>query len=153
MEKERTFIAIKPDGVKRGLIGRIISKFEDKGYKIIAMKMMTPTKEIAAKHYEEHYGKPFYEGLVKYITSGPIIAMVVEGINVVKGARHIMGVTKPDEAEVGSIRADFAQIMNQNVIHGSDSVQSAEREISIYFKPEEFNDNWKTISEILIDEI
>ena len=152
MERERTFIAIKPDGVKRGLIGKVITRFEDKGYKIIAMKMLTPTKEIAAKHYEEHYGKPFYEGLVKYITSGPIIAMVVEGVNVVKGARHIMGITQPDEADVGSIRADFGQIMKQNIVHGSDSVESAMREISIYFTPEEMNTNWKTLSEILIDE-
>ena len=152
MERERTFIAIKPDGVKRGLIGKVITRFEDKGYKIIAMKMLTPTKEIAAKHYEEHYGKPFYEGLVKYITSGPIIAMVLEGVNVVKGARHIMGITQPDEADVGSIRADFGQIMKQNIVHGSDSVESAMREISIYFTPEEMNTNWKTLSEILIDE-
>ncbi len=152
MDRERTFIAIKPDGVKRGLIGKVITRFEEKGYKIIAMKMLTPTKEIAAKHYEEHYGKPFYEGLVKYITSGPIIAMVIEGVNAVKGARHIMGVTQPDEADVGSIRADFGQIMKQNIVHGSDSVESAKREISIYFTPEEMNTGWKTLSEMLIDE-
>ena len=153
MEKERTFVAIKPDGVLRGIAGKIITRFEEKGYKIIAMKMMTPTMEIAAKHYEEHYGKPFYDGLVKYITSGPIIAMVIEGVNAVKGARHLMGITNPDEADVGSIRADFAQIMNINVIHGSDSVESAKREIGIYFKPEELNTNWKTVSEMIIDEI
>lgn len=152
MDTERTFIAIKPDGVKRGLIGKVITRFEEKGYKIIAMKMLTPTKEIAAKHYEEHYGKPFYEGLVKYITSGPIIAMVIEGVNAVKGARHLMGVTQPDEADVGSIRADFAQIMKQNIVHGSDSVESAKREISIYFSPEEMNTGWKTAAEMLIDE-
>ena len=149
---ERTFIAVKPDGVKRGLVGNIIERFERKGYKIIAMKMLQPTKELAAKHYEEHFGKPFYNRLINYITSGPIVAMVVEGNNVVKGARHIMGSTKPDEAEVGSIRADFAQTMEFNVVHGSDSVESAEREISIYFKPEEICPDWKTTLDIIMED-
>ena len=148
---ERTFIAVKPDGVKRGLVGNIIERFERKGYKIIAMKMLQPTNEIAAKHYEEHYGKPFYNRLINYITSGPIVAMVVEGANVVKGARHIMGSTKPDEAEVGSIRADFAQTMEYNVVHGSDSIESAEREISIYFRPEEICRDWKTTLDIIME--
>ena len=147
---ERTFIAVKPDGVKRGLVGNIIERFERKGYKIIAMKMLQPTKELAAKHYEEHFGKPFYNRLINYITSGPIVAMVVEGNNVVKGARHIMGSTKPDEAEVGSIRADFAQTMEFNVVHGSDSVDSAEREISIYFNPEEICTPKATLSDNFI---
>ena len=149
---ERTFIAVKPDGVKRGLVGNIIERFERKGYKIIAMKMLQPTKELAAKHYEEHFGKPFYNRLINYITSGPIVAMVVEGNNVVKGARHIMGSTKPDEAEVGSIRADFAQTMEFNVVHGSDSVDSAEREISIYFSPEEICRDWKTTLDIIMED-
>ncbi len=149
---ERTFIAVKPDGVKRGLVGNIIERFERKGYKIIAMKMLQPTQEIAAKHYEEHIGKPFYNRLIRYITSGPIVAMVVEGDNVVKGARHIMGATKPDEAEVGTIRADFAQRMEYNVVHGSDSVESAEREIAIYFKPEEICRDWKTTLDIIMED-
>lgn len=148
---ERTFIAVKPDGVKRGLVGNIVERFERKGYKIIAMKMLQPTIEIAAKHYAEHVGKPFYNRLINYITSGPIVAMVVEGNNVVKGARHIMGSTKPDEAEVGTIRADFAQTMEYNVVHGSDSVESAEREIAIYFKPEEICRDWKTTLDIIIE--
>lgn len=148
---ERTFIAVKPDGVKRGLIGNIVDRFERKGYKIIAMKMLQPTKEIAAKHYAEHVGKPFYNRLINYITSGPIVAMVVEGNNVVKGARHIMGSTKPDEAEVGTIRADFAQTMEYNVVHGSDSVESAEREIAIYFRPEEICRDWKTTLDIIME--
>lgn len=148
---ERTFIAVKPDGVKRGLVGNIVERFERKGYKIIAMKMLQPTIEIAAKHYAEHVGKPFYNRLINYITSGPIVAMVVEGNNVVKGARHIMGATKPDEAEVGTIRADFAQTMEYNVVHGSDSVESAEREIAIYFKPEEICRDWKTTLDIIIE--
>lgn len=149
---ERTFIAVKPDGVKRGLVGNIIERFERKGYKIIAMKMLQPTLEIAAKHYAEHVGKPFYNRLINYITSGPIVAMVVEGDNVVKGARHIMGSTKPDEAEVGTIRADYAQTMEYNVVHGSDSVESAEREIAIYFKPEEICRDWKTTLDLIMED-
>ena len=149
---ERTFIAVKPDGVKRGLVGNIVERFERKGYKIIAMKMLQPTQEIAAKHYAEHVGKPFYNRLINYITSGPIVAMVVEGDNVVKGARHIMGSTKPDEAEVGTIRADFAQTMEYNVVHGSDCVESAEREIAIYFKPEEICRDWKTTLDIIMED-
>jgi len=149
---ERTFIAVKPDGVKRGLVGNIIERFERKGYKIIAMKMLQPTLEIAAKHYAEHVGKPFYNRLINYITSGPIVAMVVEGDNVVKGTRHIMGSTKPDEAEVGTIRADYAQTMEYNVVHGSDSVESAEREIAIYFKPEEICRDWKTTLDLIMED-
>jgi len=149
---ERTFIAVKPDGVKRGLIGNVIERFERKGYKIIAMKMLQPTPEIAAKHYAEHYGKYFYDRLIRYITSGPIVAMVVEGDNVVQGARHIMGATKPDEAQVGTIRADFAQKMEFNVVHGSDSVESAEREIAIYFTPDEICRDWKTTLDIIMED-
>ena len=149
---ERTFVAIKPDAVKRGLIGRIIKRFENKGYKIIAMKMLRPTLEIAEKHYEEHLGKPFYNGLIKFITSGPIIAMVLEGENAIEGTRHIMGSTTPNDAEVGTIRADFAQTKQFNVVHGSDSSQSAEREINIYFKPEELCTDWKTPLEVFVDE-
>ncbi len=148
---ERTFVAIKPDGVKRGLIGRIIKRFENKGYKIIAMKMLHPTLEIAEKHYAEHVGKPFYPGLIKYITSGPIIAMVLEGPDVIDGSRHMMGSTVPNSAEVGTIRADFAMVQEFNVIHGSDSVASAEREIGIYFKPEELCTGWKTMFELVVE--
>ena len=144
---ERTFIAIKPDGVKRGLIGNIIRRIEHKGYKIIGLKMLHPTLDIAEKHYAEHVGKPFYQNLIKYITSGPIVAMVVEGQNVIEGMRHMMGSTSPNTAEVGTIRADFAQIKEYNTIHGSDCVESAEREIKIYFKPEELCENWKTMME------
>ena len=150
---ERTFVAIKPDGVKRELIGEIISRFEKKGYKIVGLKMMHPTLEIAQKHYEEHVGKPFYDRLIRYITSGPIVAMVIEGLNVIQGARHLMGATDPDKAEAGSIRATFAQRMEENVIHGSDSPESAEREISIYFRPEELCNDWTTMMEIVRDSV
>lgn len=152
--EERTFVAIKPDGVKRGLIGRIISKIEDKGYKIVALKMLQVTDELAAKHYAEHVGKPFYDGLIKFITSGPIIAMVLQGENAISGVRKFMGKTNPDDAEVGSIRGDFAQVMRYNTIHGSDSKESAEREINLYFTPEEICDSWETVLELIMkDEV
>ncbi len=149
---ERTFIAIKPDAVKRGFIGKIITRFEEKGYKIIALKMLHPDLQIASQHYAEHEGKPFYNDLVKYITSGPIIAMVLEGDNVIAGARHLMGSTIPDDADVGTIRADYALSKNYNSVHGSDCQISAQREIDIYFKPEELCADWKTILEIIRDE-
>ena len=148
---ERTFVAIKPDGVKRGLIGAILRRFENKSYKIIGLKMLLPTEEIAAKHYEEHIGKPFYPRLINYITSGPIVAMVIEGVNVIAEARKMMGKTKPEEAEVGTIRFDYALCQEYNVIHGSDSVASAEREIAIYFKEEELCANWKTMTEMIMN--
>lgn len=149
--EERTFIAIKPDAVKRGLIGKIIAKIEDKGYKIVAMKMLQVTDELAAKHYEEHIGKSFYQALINFITSGPIIAMVLQGENAIEGVRKFMGKTNPDEAEVGSIRGDFAQVKRFNAMHGSDSKESAEREINLYFKPEEICDNWKTMLELVME--
>lgn len=146
---ERTFIAIKPDGVKRALIGKIISRIEDKGFKIVAMKMLQVDEELASKHYAEHIGKPFYPSLVKFITSGPIIAMVVEGENVISDMRQIMGKTNPQNAEVGTIRGDFSPEMSYNIIHGSDSPESAAREMALYFKPEEICDKWRTMFEII----
>ena len=149
---EITFVAVKPDGVKRGLIGRIIQRFEDKSYKIVAMKMMKVTDEIAAKHYEEHFGKPFYPELIHFITSGPIVAMVIEGNNAIKGVRHIVGSTRPDEADDGSIRADFSSYSTMNLIHASDCQESATREMNLYFNESEICDNYKTMFEILVDE-
>ncbi len=148
--QERTFVAIKPDGVKRGLIGRIIRKIEDKGFKIVALKMLQVSDELAAKHYEEHAGKPFYNALIKFITSGPIVAMVLQGENAIASVRKFMGKTDPNEAEVGSIRGDFAQVMRFNTIHGSDSKESAEREINLYFRSEEICDNWETALELIM---
>ena len=148
-KEERTFVAIKPDGVKRGLIGRVIQRFEDKGFKIVGMKLLQVTPELAAKHYEEHQGKPFYNRLIYYITSAPIVAMVIEGYNAVESVRHTVGATNHMNADVGTIRADFAQIMEYNIVHASDSPQSAEREISLYFRPEEIYDNWQSMSEII----
>lgn len=147
--EERTFIAIKPDAVQRGLIGKIISRIEEKGYKIVALKMLQVTPEQAAKHYEEHFGKPFYPNLVKFITSAPIVAMVVEGRNVIAGMRQIMGKTNPADADIGTIRGDFSPEMSFNVIHGSDGPESAKREIAIYFNENEICGDWKTAFENL----
>lgn len=150
---ERTFVAVKPDGVKRGLIGKILQRFEDKSYKIVALKMINVTPEIAAKHYEEHLGKPFYEKLIKFITMGPIVAMAVEGKNAIKGVRHLVGKTNPDEADDGSIRADFSSFSTLNLVHASDSLESAERELNLYFNKEEYCDNYKNMFEIVLDEL
>ena len=146
---ERTFIAIKPDAVQRGLIGKIIARVEEKGYKIVAMKMLQVTEKQAAEHYAEHFGKPFYPNLVAFITSAPIVAMVVEGEDAISGMRQLMGKTNPANAEVGTIRGDFSPFMSFNVIHGSDGPESAEREIAIYFNEDEICDKWQTSFEIL----
>ncbi len=134
---ERTFVMIKPDGVQRRLIGEIISRLEKKGLKIVAMKMLNISKDLAERHYAEHKEKPFFQSLVDYITSGPVVAMVVEGKNAVKVVRTLVGATNPQEALPGTIRGDFGMDIGRNVIHASDSLESAEREISLFFKPEE----------------
>lgn len=149
--EERTFIAVKPDGVKRGIVGEIVKRFEHKGFKLIGMKMLNVTEEMAKKHYAEHEGKPFYPRLIRYIQSGPIVAMVWKGLDVIHGARILMGSTNPNDAQVGTIRADFAQVMEFNVVHGSDSPESAEREIEIYFTPEEICDDYENMSEIMAE--
>lgn len=151
--EERTFIAVKPDGVQRGLIGEVVKRFETKGYKVIGLKMLHVTDEQAKAHYAEHEGKPFYPRLIRYIQSGPIAAMVVQGYNAVAGARHLMGATDPNKAEVGTIRADFAQVMEYNIVHGSDSVESAEREIGIYFKENELFPEGKCMSELVVESL
>ncbi|MCI1274173.1 MAG: nucleoside-diphosphate kinase [Clostridiaceae bacterium] len=147
--EEKTFIAVKPDGVKRGLVGEVIKRFEHKGFKLIAMKMLNVTKEMAEAHYAEHKGKVFYPRLIEYLQSGPIVAMVWKGFDVIKGARVLMGSTNPNEAQVGTIRADYAQVKEYNIVHGSDSPASAEREINIYFTPEEMCDDYENMSEIV----
>ncbi|MDN5293161.1 MAG: nucleoside-diphosphate kinase [Eubacteriales bacterium] len=134
---ERTFVMIKPDGVQRGLVGEIIRRYEQKGFKIVAMKLMQVTRELAEKHYAEHKGKPFFEGLVSYITSGPVVAMVLEGRGVIAAVRAMNGATNPAQAAPGTIRGDLAIEVGRNVVHGSDSPESAEREIAIYFREEE----------------
>ncbi len=146
METERTLVLIKPDGVHRGLIGRIISRFEEKGLKIVAMKMLHLTKDKAEEHYAQHRGKPFFDGLINYITSAPIVAMVVEGKNVVACIRKMVGATNPQEAEPGTIRFDFAMDIGRNIIHASDSPDTAEREIKLFFDESEIFD-YKRIDE------
>ncbi len=130
---EKTFAMIKPDAVQRGLVGAIISRYEAKGLRIAAMKIMQVTEDIAKQHYAEHVEKPFFPGLLSYITSGPVVALVLEGKNAVAEVRKLNGATNPLEAACGTIRGDFAQEVGRNVVHGSDSVESAEREIAIYF--------------------
>ena len=152
LAEERTFVAIKPDGVQRGLIGDVITRFERKGFKILAMKLIQVSDKQAREHYAEHEGKPFHPRLLKYIQSGPVVVMVVKGYGVVDSVRHIVGATNPIKADVGTIRADFAQVMEYNVIHASDSLASAEREIGIYFNENEILDTWKTKTEELIEE-
>jgi len=134
---ERTLVLIKPDGVQRGLIGEIISRFEKKGLKIVAMKLIKPERELAEKHYAIHKGKPFFEPTVEYITSSPLVAMILEGKNVINIVRKMMGKTNPQEAQPGTIRGDFAQDIGRNIVHGSDSKESADYEINLWFRPEE----------------
>ena len=133
MATERTFAMIKPDGVKRNLVGTIIGRIEAKGYRIVGLKQMVIPREMAERHYGEHQGKPFFDGLVGFITSGPVVAMVLEGENAIAGWRGMMGATNPKDAAPGTIRGDFATTIDENVAHGSDAPATAEREIGIFF--------------------
>ena len=137
MAMERTYLMVKPDGVQRGLVGEIMSRFEKKGLKLVAAKLMVIPKETAENHYAEHKERPFFPSLISYITSGPVLAMVLEGENAVSVCRNMMGKTNPSESAPGTIRGDYAMVTGLNIIHGSDSPESAKREISIFFKPEE----------------
>jgi nucleoside-diphosphate kinase len=128
---------IKPDGVQRNLVGEIIARFEQKGLKIVALKMLQISRELAERHYGEHKGKPFFEPLVAYITSGPVVAMVLEGKDAVSTVRDMMGATNPLKAAPGTIRGTYGMDIGRNVVHGSDSVESANREIGLFFTPEE----------------
>lgn len=130
---QKTYVMIKPDAVRRGLVGRIVARFEDAGLNIEAMEYGTLSREQAAANYAEHEGKPFYDGLVSYITSGPVVKMVLSGPGAVAVCRKLMGVTNPADAAPGTIRGDFGLVLDENVIHGSDSPESAEREIGIFF--------------------
>jgi nucleoside-diphosphate kinase len=134
---EKTFLMVKPDGVQRQLIGQIVSRFEQKGLKLIGAKLMKISEELAQQHYGEHKEKPFFNELVQFITSGPVFAMVWEGENAIEIARQMMGKTNPKDALSGTIRGDFGLTVGKNVIHGSDSPESAEREIQLFFKAEE----------------
>lgn len=137
MSSEQTLILVKPDGVKRGLVGEVIARVERKGYKITNLRMLTADQNLLAKHYAEHEGKPFYEPLMEFMASGPIVAMVAEGERVIEGFRKLAGATDPTTAEPGTIRGDLARDQGtrvvQNIVHGSDSPESASREIKIFF--------------------
>ena len=134
---ERTFIMVKPDGVQRNLIGEIVARFEKKGFQLVGAKLMQVSRELAEQHYAEHKERPFFGELVDFITSGPVFAMVWEGENVIATARQMMGKTNPQEAAPCTIRGYYGLTVGKNVIHGSDSPESAEREIKLFFKEEE----------------
>ncbi|KAI6830870.1 Nucleoside diphosphate [Hortaea werneckii] len=146
MSTEQTFIAVKPDGVQRGLVGEIIGRFERRGYKLAAIKLVTPSKEHLEKHYEDLKGKPFFPGLISYMASGPVCAMVWEGREACKVGRQLLGATNPMASQPGTIRGDFAIDVGRNVCHGSDGVDSAKKEIDLWFKKEEIN-TWKKADE------
>ena len=137
---ERTFVMVKPDGVQRGLIGEVISRLERRGLRLVAAKFMRVSKELAETHYAEHKGKQFYDGLISYITSAPVMAMVWEGPNAVAAIRQTMGVTHPAEAAPGTVRHDFALEKGRNLTHASDKLETGEREIALWFGQEELVD-------------
>ena len=137
---EKTFVMIKPDGVQRGLTGAIIARYEAKGLRIAAMKLMMVTGEMAWNHYAEHKDRPFFTELMAYITSGPVVVMVLEGKHAVAEVRKLNGDTNPLKAACGTIRGDYAQDVGRNVVHGSDSIEAAKREIAIYFSESELTD-------------
>eukprot|EP01089_Gocevia_fonbrunei_P022583 TRINITY_DN917_c0_g1_i1.p1 TRINITY_DN917_c0_g1~~TRINITY_DN917_c0_g1_i1.p1 ORF type:complete len:234 (-),score=63.78 TRINITY_DN917_c0_g1_i1:48-749(-) len=134
---ERTFIAVKPDGVQRGLVGEIIARFERKGYKLVGIKVIRPSKDFAAKHYADLSKKPFFPGLVNFFSSGPVVAMIWEGAGVIKGGRNLVGATNPAESLPGSIRGDLCVEVGRNIVHGSDSAESAQAEIGLWFTTQE----------------
>ena len=134
---ERTYIMVKPDGVQRRLTGEIIRRFENRGLKLVALKMLVPTREVAERHYDVHRARPFFGELVDFVTSGPVIAMVLEGRDVIKLSRQMIGATKPVEALPGTIRGDFTSDVMSNLIHGSDAPETAEAEIALWFRPDE----------------
>jgi len=134
---EQTFVMIKPDGVQRNLVGEIVGRLEKKGLKLCALKMIQVSRDLAEEHYAEHREKPFFDELVGFITSGPAVAMIWEGLGAVQVVRRMMGSTNPQEAASGTIRGDYALFMGNNVVHGSDSLESASREITLFFQPEE----------------
>ena len=142
---QRTLVLVKPDAVQRGLVGEVVSRLERRGLRFVAMKLMVVSDALAAQHYAEHEGKPFYEGLVRFITSAPVIAAVVEGENAVELVRATMGATDPRDSDAGTIRGDLAVSIGQNLVHGSDSQESADREIKLFFSPDEIVDYTRDI--------
>jgi nucleoside-diphosphate kinase len=144
---QKSFIMVKPDGVQRNLVGEIVSRFEKKGFKLVGAKLMSVPKSLAEEHYAEHKERPFFGELVDFITSSPVFAMVWQGENVIATSRDMMGKTNPADAASGTIRGDYGLTVGKNVIHGSDSPESAEREIGLWFSAEELSDYSKQIDE------
>ncbi|RKD25704.1 nucleoside-diphosphate kinase [Ammoniphilus oxalaticus] len=146
MANEKTFIMVKPDGVQRNLIGEIVTRFEKKGFQLVGAKLMSVSKELAEEHYGEHKERPFFGELVDFITSSPVFAMVWEGPGVIATARQMMGTTNPSEAAPGTIRGDYGISVGMNIIHGSDSAESAEREMGLWFTDQDLTSYDKTLS-------
>jgi len=142
---ERTLILAKPDAVQRGLIGEIVSRFERRGLQIVGMKLMNVSTSLAREHYKEHVGKPFFKGLVEYITSTPVVAMAIEGPNAIEICRTTIGATNPVAATPGSIRGDFGMQVGRNLVHGSDSVKNGKREVKLFFKAAELVSYKRTV--------
>jgi nucleoside-diphosphate kinase len=150
MANERTLILAKADAVVRGLVGEVLSRFERRGYTIVGMKLLMVEPERAKKHYAEHDGKPFFNGLVEYITGSPIVAMVIEGNDAIEGCRSTIGATNPIKAAPGTIRGDYAQTIGRNLVHGSDSPESAAREIAIWFTDKELYSREHALAGMLV---
>lgn len=148
---ERTYVMVKPDGVHRGLVGEIIKRFENRGYKLVALKMATPSREHFEKHYADLAGKKFFPSLIDYMLTGPVVATVWEGVQATKVGRKIVGETDPIESLPGTIRGDFCIEKGRNIIHASDSVESAEKEIALWFSQEEIS-TWKKIDQSMVYE-
>ena len=144
MTPQRTLVLVKPDGIQRGLVGEILRRLERRGLKLVGLKMMQLSKDLAARHYAEHQGKPFYDGLIAFITSGPVVAMIWEGREAVSVVRSLMGATDPMKAAPGTIRGDLALDHGMNLIHGSDSPERAETEIALFFNKGELHDYERT---------
>lgn len=134
---QRTLVIIKPDGVQRALVGKLLARFEERGFKIVGLKLVQVSKELAQEHYAVHKGKFFYQGLIEYITSSPVVALVLEGHEAVHAVRQMVGATRPWESAAGTIRGDYALMGLRNLIHASDTPETAEAEIALWFKPEE----------------
>lgn len=147
MANEQTFVMMKPDSLQRGIVGEVISRFEKKGLQLKALKMLKIDRELAGIHYGEHQGKPFYNALVNFITSSPVLVSVWEGDNAIHIVRKLVGATRAEEAQPGTIRGDFAITTTCNIVHASDAAATAEREINLFFKPDEIYDYPLTISE------
>ncbi|MBX9792411.1 MAG: nucleoside-diphosphate kinase [Pirellulales bacterium] len=143
---ERTLILLKPDCVQRRLIGRILTRFEDKGFNIVALRLMKITPELSKQHYAEHVSKPFYPNLEKFITGGPIVAAIVEGLEVIRVVREMLGATSGLKAQPGTIRGDFSSSRQMNLVHASDGPEAAAREIALYFKPEQIISSEPTLT-------